>query len=122
MLRHILPHTARTRLTTLLDMQYTVEELASELDVATADILASLDVLSIPHKQYIHGLKFSSRYTTYFNPPKSRTIYRHEAYCVGCRSVVTIPKKYDLHRNTHVTYKLFDCPNCGRTASKIIKG
>lgn len=118
---HLIPLASRRRTVGLLNMKYTIGQLADRLQVSAETINLCINLGCPTMGDMIGGHQFRDWYKSYFRKTKL-TITEKQTYCVGCRSIITMPKKRETRVAQGCTFLAFACPKCGRTATKIIKG
>lgn len=112
----------KSKLQWLLHMKYTPRELAEELQINVRQFYRVYLPLGIPHEKdengriWIVGTEF---YKWYYENYAKAKIEENEAYCLGCKSPV-IMKNPERKTKKKLVYWLCECPDCGRSLSKII--
>ena len=105
----------QSRLKRLLKMEYTVAELATELDCTARQIRAALTD-GAPHRKTETGQYFieGQAFAAWATPrPAKPMLAEGEAYCLKCRSAValTILEVTTTNAATELTKGV--CPQCG---------
>lgn len=121
--RTYLPRAARFRAWGLLDMLYTVHELADELGISRDVVYKELIPAGLPHAWegghiWIHGPAAAAWILDQKRPAK-RTLRPDEFLCLHCRQVVE-PEPATRYAATsgRFSYVKAVCPTCGTTVCK----
>jgi len=112
----------RKRLVSLMNMMYSVSELAEEIGFDRRKVYRIYIPLGCPHtrdinrKIWINGLEFRNWILDIY---RKRELLEDEAFCIGCK--MPIKMKTPIRKvGKGIVYYLCKCPNCGRKISKII--
>jgi hypothetical protein len=123
-LARLIPKSAKLRAAGLMDMLYTAEELASELNMDQQIVRNLLIPEGMPYTQdengriFLHGPQIQSWIS------RLRTAAPHlgpkEVYCLGCRKVVPLVKPRAVRKGSQVLLKA-KCPTCGAKVNRGVK-
>jgi len=102
-------------------MMYSPKELAQVISINHEQIYRVYIPLGCPHERdsknhiLINGKSFRNWYQVNYKKP---VISDNEIFCIACQKPVEI--KSPIHKQKgELSYILSNCPNCGRTLSKI---
>lgn len=111
----------RSKLNRLWDMLYSPKELAHEIGMNHEQIYRVYIPLGCPHERdgkshiLINGKAFCDWYKANYTKP---IVTDNETFCIACQKPVKITNPIHKQKG-ELSYILCNCPNCGRTLSKI---
>ncbi len=111
----------RSKLNRLLNMLYSPKELANEIGIIHEQIYRVYIPLGCPHERdeknhiLINGETFKNWYKDNYKKPILKI---NETFCIACQKPVKIRNPIRKQKG-ELFYILSNCPNCGRTLSKI---
>lgn len=123
MIRFKLTQPQAARLPRLLRMEYTVRELAEELDLTPQDVRRACKK-GCPHRTdhrqhlWIIGTDFAAWYTEVVVSRK-RPLADHEIFCLGCRQPVTPTTSRTIIQKDGMTREASVCPHCGKIINRF---
>jgi hypothetical protein len=123
MKRFKLTQSQAARLPRLLRMEYTLRELATELEVDSRHIRQACDS-GCPHRQdakkrtWINGEEFKSWYLALVAGRKQK-LAEGEAYCLSCRAAVQFTVEQVITQDDGVGREEGTCPRCGRRINRF---
>ncbi len=123
-LSRLIPKSAKLRVKGLLDMLYTAEELAVELNMDPRLITNTLIPEGLPHTKdekeriFLHGPAVQA-WVNNLRAIKSN-LRTDEVYCLGCRKVVSLVKPRRVRQANLVLLKA-RCPECGSKVNRGVK-
>jgi hypothetical protein len=106
------------RLARLLHMEYTLGELAAEIECSVAQLRRAIEA-GCPHRvtdrrTWITGDEFAVWYTTLAQARK-RPLRRDEAFCLSCRAAVPLDETTVAPVRPGVERLIGICPRCGNS-------
>jgi ribosomal protein L32 len=126
MQRYKLTRSQSARLKRLLHMEYTISELANELDCGRRKIRTAIES-GCPHRRTetgrprIVGDEFNDWYQEILRRRK-RPLGHNEVFCLGCKQAVTLPAEAEVHPQSNGVERLTaSCPHCGSTVNRFRK-
>ena len=126
MANRLLPQPAKLRARGLLDMLYSPEDLAFELQIDKRAIYRKLIPAGLPCRKddtghvWVHGPE-AARWILSLGKTKAQPMAADEGYCFKCKKPVKMsarPKKVKRMRMTMLTWP---CPECGTMVNRGMK-
>jgi hypothetical protein len=123
-LSRLIPKSAKLRTVGLLDMFYTPEELAAELNMNTRLVQDILIPEGMPHKKdkkgrlFLHGPQVQAWIASM--RAKLPHLEADQVYCLGCRKVVPLVKPRRVRKGSLVLLQA-RCPECGARVNRGAK-
>ena len=123
MKRFKLTQSQSARLPRLLRMEYTLRELAEELDTSPRHIRQACEA-GCPHRQddkqrvWLNGESFRTWYGALAAGRKQK-LAENEAYCLSCRAAVRFTADEAVTQADGVVREAGVCPKCGRRINRF---
>jgi len=123
MIRFKLTQPQAARLRSLLRMEYTILELAEELDASKRHIRQACES-GCPHRvderqrTWIVGTDFAAWYTTLVAERK-HPLAPDEAFCLSCRKPVKLIDSQTITQRDGIVREVGTCPNCGKIVNRF---